>query len=162
MRLFVAALVFALMVLPVFGLTIKRIEYNQASERLVAEIENESRNTFNGVSVVFYSDGAPIGSFTRENLSITPQSTITAYVDYPFDGKSHEFSAKVFSEKETGEVTMFSEKTVTIGNDESKKQVQQTGSDLVYVGLTVVAVMFALFFFAFVVLKKKVFSGETQ
>lgn len=162
MRLFVVAFVFALMVLPTFGLTLKRIEYNPASERLVAEIENESRSTFNGINVVFYSDGSSVGSFTRENLSITPQSTITAYVDYTSDGKNHEFSAEVFGEKETGEQTQFSEKTAAVVNDDGEKPAQQGLAEPVYLGLIIIMALFALFFFAFVVLKKKVFSGESQ
>lgn len=98
MRLFVAALVFALMVLPVFALTVKWVEYNPESQRIVAQVFNNSSEPAGEFLAVFFVDGKEAGTFGREDLALSPRGTMTVFVDFPFDGKEHEFSVKIFGE----------------------------------------------------------------
>lgn len=98
MRLFVVALVFALMALPVFALTVKWVEYSPESQRIVAQVFNNSSEPVENFNAVFFVDGKETGSFGREDLSVPPRGTMTVFIDFPFDGKEHEFSVKILGE----------------------------------------------------------------
>lgn len=98
------------------GLQINWVEYNPSTGRLVAQLLNDSEEPVGDFIVHFYADNSPIGVFGQDGLVLEPGSTISTFVNYGFDGKPHEFSAKVeFFPEEPGESPVPVEKNFRFG-----------------------------------------------
>jgi len=78
------------------NLRINWVQYAPASERIVAEVFNDSVEKAEGFTVDFYVDGKMFSTYSAgETISLGPKSTVQVFADYPFDEKDHEFYAIV-------------------------------------------------------------------
>lgn len=112
------------------NLKVSWVQYSPATERVVAEISNDSAENASGFSVEFLADGKTIGSVgTEEPLMLEAHSVMHVYTSYPNDGKSHEFSAivdPVGTVRETGKID---NETTSNYSGDTTSAAPQTASD---------------------------------
>jgi len=78
------------------NLKINWVQYSVDSQRIVAEVENDSAQRAEGFTVDFFVDGQMFSSYARgESMELGPNSIIQAFAEFPVDEEDHEFYAVV-------------------------------------------------------------------